>query len=179
MPQSFKKHFGDMTTMVRAISGDQTQHLLWRILNDGGQELVGVHTKAIVLCIGTNNLGIGMSVSETARGVAAVVQQILRQYPSSTKLLLCTLLPRNSNFQARVAAVNHDIGTMLNTNSDGRVLLSDCAALLTENENGADSEAMWHPNTLLMPDMLHPGSTGMDIWLPCLRKDLLMAIRDP
>jgi beta-glucosidase len=74
------------------ITGNVTQSVLWQI-NDG--ELAG-HPKAVVLLIGTNNLG-GLSESpeDTAAGIAAVVQQIRTISPSS-KVLIMGLFPRGA-----------------------------------------------------------------------------------
>ena len=73
------------------VSGDQTQHLLWRLQNG---ELDG-HPKVAVVNIGTNNLAYN-TTSETAAGVAAVVQQIEALSPK-TKILLMGLFPRGAS----------------------------------------------------------------------------------
>ena len=49
-----EEHFGKYNPYNTGISGDQTQHLLWRI--DHG-ELDGISPKAAMIMIGTNNLG--------------------------------------------------------------------------------------------------------------------------
>eukprot|EP00041_Stephanoeca_diplocostata_P021553 m.503553 g.503553 ORF g.503553 m.503553 type:complete len:302 (-) comp21850_c1_seq1:995-1900(-) len=174
VPQSFQKHFGGLKTMVRAISGDQTQHLLWRIIPGGGRELENVRPKVIVLCIGTNNIGAGMTANEAAHGVFAVVTKLQEQFPSNTRIIVSTLLPRTLHFQGKVAAVNEQIRSVPKAMHDDRLILSECAALLAKNR--ADNEAQWQPDVQLMPDGLHPGRMGMDVWLPCLKSDVLKVI---
>ena len=79
--------------LVLAIAGDQTQHVLWRLQH--GELPRGLASDAAVvfsLMIGTNNLGRGQTVNETARGVAAVCRLILRR--AKGRVLLNALLPR-------------------------------------------------------------------------------------
>jgi uncharacterized Zn-binding protein involved in type VI secretion len=74
------------------ISGDRTQHVLWRM--DNG-ELDGIKPKVVVLMIGTNNTGkerdnktTRNTVPETIAGVQAVVADIRARLPDSKILLL-------------------------------------------------------------------------------------------
>ncbi len=50
----WEKSFGKYKPANFGIGGDRTQHVLWRIENG---ELEGIHPKAVVLMIGTNNSG--------------------------------------------------------------------------------------------------------------------------
>ena len=83
--------FPDYSPLVLAISGDQTQHLLWRLQN--GEWPSTVPSATVVLMIGTNNLGRGHLPGETARGVMAVVYDILRRLDGASRLLVLGLLP--------------------------------------------------------------------------------------
>jgi lysophospholipase L1-like esterase len=51
-------------------SGDTTSHVLWRL--DHG-EVAGLHPKAAIVLIGTNNTGHGQSAEQTETGIDAVV----------------------------------------------------------------------------------------------------------
>jgi beta-glucosidase len=73
------------------ISGDRTQHVLWRI-QEG--ELDGIAPKVVVLMIGTNNSG--YSAPAIARADAEIVYQIHRKLPD-TKLLLLSIFPRGDD----------------------------------------------------------------------------------
>ena len=92
---SIKKDFP--SPVVLAISGDETQHLLWR-LQDGelSPSLCADPSLYINLLIGTNNLGNAHHTPEnTARGVLAVVRHILSA--TSGRLLVHALLPRGQS----------------------------------------------------------------------------------
>jgi lysophospholipase L1-like esterase len=71
-------------------SGDATQNVLWRL--DHG-EVDGLHPKAVVLLIGTNNTGhLKESAAETEAGIDAVVARLKRKLPD-TRILLVGILP--------------------------------------------------------------------------------------
>ena len=74
------------------ISGDRTQHLLWRV---GNGELQFRHTpEVVVICIGTNNVGRdGDSAEDTFLGILAVVNEVLHRLPGA-HVLLPGILPR-------------------------------------------------------------------------------------
>lgn len=66
VPAVFDREFRPLGALALAISGDQTQHLLWRLKH--GELPLSLQPKVIVLMIGTNNLGAGFKPSEVARG---------------------------------------------------------------------------------------------------------------
>ncbi len=72
------------------ISGDATEHVLWRLQNG---ELDNIHPKVVVLLIGTNNITEGDSPAVIAQAVGAVVGEIRKRLPDS-RILLLAVLPR-------------------------------------------------------------------------------------
>lgn len=50
----FNRYYAALGVANYGIAGDQTQHVLWRILNG---EVTGLNPRLVVLKIGTNNLG--------------------------------------------------------------------------------------------------------------------------
>jgi lysophospholipase L1-like esterase len=90
--QVFEEHFGAFGARAFGISGDRTQHLLWRIQNG---ELQFRHSPEVVcICVGTNNLGRdGDGAEDTYLGIYAVIQEVLHRLPG-TRILLPGVLPR-------------------------------------------------------------------------------------
>jgi lysophospholipase L1-like esterase len=88
----FEEHFAPLGGRAFGISGDRTQHLLWRIQNG---ELQFRHSpEVVVVCVGTNNLGRdGDGAEDTYLGIMAVVSEVLHRLPG-TKVLLPGILPR-------------------------------------------------------------------------------------
>lgn len=88
----WEQYYGSRMAENFGMGSDRTQNLLWRIRHG---ELSGIHPRVVVLLIGTNNLDEG--VEQTARGVEAVVDELLRQLPG-TRVLLLGILPRGVSF---------------------------------------------------------------------------------
>ena len=86
----------DEPPLTLAISGDQTQHLLWRLRNGELSPTMKTDVAAVfVLLIGTNNLARGHSSSQTLAGILAVSRYILTE--TRGKLLINSLLPRGDH----------------------------------------------------------------------------------
>jgi lysophospholipase L1-like esterase len=88
---------GKLDPLVLAISGDQTQHLLYRLHNGHLQSAYTTEdpSAVFVVMIGTNNLGAGELPGPTADGVLAVVEYLLRvTQESQNQIMLFQILPR-------------------------------------------------------------------------------------
>ena len=181
-PQVLEQKFPDYSPLVLAISGDQTQHLLWRLQNG---EWPSVPSATVVLMIGTNNLGRGHLPGETARGVVAVVNDILRRLDGASRLVVLGLLPRGdgsrilkrlcpprcdkqgapySSFMPAVSKVNSDVQQAISELNDQRVVYADCGA--------AFLDAAGEVRERLMPDRLHPNAEGLGLLADCIRSTL-------
>src|SRR5580765_6752274 len=82
----WNKYFAPLKAANFGISGDRTQHVLWREQNG---ELEGFKAKCIVLMLGTNNLSTGRNTNEeTIAGMKLVVGEIRTRQPQAKLLLL-------------------------------------------------------------------------------------------
>jgi lysophospholipase L1-like esterase len=125
---------GSRDALNAGVSGDRTDHLLWRRTHGN---LEGSPPKAVVLLVGTNDLAYGRSAALTADGIRANLE-VLRQRLPEARILLLGLLPReelpSAPLRVEVAKVNRlvrdcadgqhlffaDIGDVL-LDSDGRL----------------------------------------------------------
>jgi lysophospholipase L1-like esterase len=152
---AWAKHFEPLKAANFGISGDRTEHLLWRLR---GGELEGVQPKLVVLMIGTNNLKGGQvrqPPEQVAEGVAAVVKEIRTHVPGA-KILLHGILPRQPGYDWIAAAVA-DVNTRLAALADGeKVVFLDFGAKFLD--------AQGKLNANLMPDLLHPNARGYEAW---------------
>lgn len=86
------------SSLVLAISGDQTQHLLWRLEQGELPYALAQRKDAVfVVLIGTNNIGNGHLPLPTSKGVLAVGEWLLTH--TRGFLLLVHLLPRADGFR--------------------------------------------------------------------------------
>ena len=79
----WQKYYGKRKALNLGISGDQTQHLLWRL---GHGNLEGLSPRLVVLLIGVNNLY--MPARDIAAGIRANVKLLRRKLPRARILLL-------------------------------------------------------------------------------------------
>ncbi len=136
------------------ISGDRTEHLLWRITNG---ELDGISPKVTVVMIGTNN--IGHSSDEKPEWAAAGVKKVLETIHAKllqTKVLLLGVFPRSTPGSPHRVAVE-EINKLIALYADGEKTryLDISKSFLDPSGNIPDD---------VMPDKLHPNAKGYDIW---------------
>ena len=84
----FEKAFNEFHWVVAGISGDRTQHILWRLQNGN---YASSHPKLLVLTIGVNNFNED-SGEETADGIKLILDWLKVNMPE-TKVLLIGPLP--------------------------------------------------------------------------------------
>ena len=163
----WNKYYAPRHAANFGISGDRTQHVLWRM--DHG-ELDGIHPKVVVLMIGTNNTGkernsntIRNTVPETIAGVQAVVADLREKLPDS-KILLLAIFPRGTlddPQRAQVALINTVIAKL----DDGKMIrYLDIGSKFLEADGTLPTD--------IMPDLLHPNERGYQIWADAMNPTL-------
>src|SRR5262245_15248002 len=85
----FEKEFAPLKAANFGISGDRTEHVLWRLQN---RDVDGTEPKVLMLMIGTNNVD-HHSGEEIAAGITAIVKEVHARSPK-TKVLLLGVFPR-------------------------------------------------------------------------------------
>lgn len=137
-----------------SIGGDGIEQLLWRITTGG--ELEGLNPKVIILMIGTNNLGPKTTDDQIARGVDQIIR-ILRQRLPAVRILLLGIFPRRKTPAAAVRDRIKNINQLLGKFDDGKtVRFLDIGPQLLNPDGSISSD--------VMPDYLHPSTTGYEIW---------------
>lgn len=93
------------------VNGDRTEHLLWRLEHG---TLDGQHPRAVVLLIGTNDIGRNRPPAIVAETIREILW-LLRSHLPDTKILLLGVLPRGespvSGRRYQVSEVNRLIQT--------------------------------------------------------------------
>jgi len=158
--QMFEKYFGNMKTANFAIAGDTTQGVLWGLKNGEGQ---GFSPKAIMLMIGTNNMG-GNTAPEVAEGIGAVVLEMRKDFPNA-KILLLAIFPRstpNDPVRAKIAECNQIISKL---DDQQHVFYMDIGSKFLDEKGNFLPESF-------RPDNLHPAAKGYDIWGTAVKEKL-------
>lgn len=146
------KLFTPRLAMNAGISGDRTQHVLWRIEHGA---VDGLKPKVVVLMIGTNNSAANTG-PEIAQGVKAIVDLLRAKLPE-TKVLVLAIFPRGQDGNDARRKVNEAANREIARLADdehvffldiGRKFLGDDGTLSTE----------------IMPDLLHLSPRGYEIW---------------
>jgi beta-glucosidase len=159
----WKERYAPRNAVNLGISGDQTEHLLWRLQNGN---LAGIAPKAAVVMIGTNNVGNTggkHSAEQIAAGVKAVLDELAKQSPK-TKVLLLAIFPRSEKPDPKREKIT-EINAALSKFADGdRVTFLDLAPKFLAADDTLPKD--------LMPDFLHLSPKGYQIWADAIEPDL-------
>ncbi len=153
----WRQHMMPRGVLNAGVSGDRTEHLLWRLEHGN---LAGPPPEAVVLLIGTNDLGHGRMPEIAAEGIRADLLYLRRHLPQA-RILLLGLWPRDeapgSRLRHATVAVNRLIR---NCGDDGAVVYADIGGVLL------DSAGRLIP--AISPDHLHFSHAGYARLVPRL-----------
>ncbi len=154
-----EKYFGQWKVANYGIAGDTTQGVLYRLQDGEGQ---GIKPKAIMLMIGTNNIGRN-SPGEIAEGVGAVVLALEKDFPEA-RILLLGIFPRGNPGDSQRDAIAQINKVIARLDDDRKVFYLDIGKDFLD-ANGVIS-------TDIMSDRLHPTSKGYEIWAKAVIKPI-------
>lgn len=142
------------------ISGDRTEHVLWRITNG---ELDGIHPKLVVIMIGTNNIGQNADEKPewAAAGVKKIVDTVREKLPKA-KILLLAVFPRGEAASAQRKAVGEINEIIVKLADDKTVRYLDIGKVFLNDQGEIPAD--------VMPDKLHPNAHGYDLWYDAMGK---------
>jgi lysophospholipase L1-like esterase len=157
------ERFAPLKAANFGLSGDCTQHLLWRLRNGEFPEQA---PKAVMLLIGTNNIGWNkQDVPSTVAGIGAVVQEIRGRAPA-TRVLLLGVFPRGEKaddpLREQVRRINEAIAALDDGGKSVRFL--DLGPKLLQPDGSLSKE--------VMPDFLHLSEKGYRIWADAVKEPL-------
>jgi beta-glucosidase len=146
--QDWQADMAPMGALDLGLAADTTQNLLWRI--DNG-ELSGLHPRAAILLIGTNDFAGHWTPDQVSQGILAVAERVRAVLPD-TPLLLLALLPRRDYLfdPAQIGAVDADLHRAALPTG---VTLVDVSARFTALDGDIDAP-------LYQPDRLHLSNAG-------------------
>ncbi len=160
----WKKFYGNRKPMNLGISGDRTEHVLWRL--DNGN-IDGINPKLVVMMIGTNNISAGNTAEDIAAGIETIVQLLHKKLPE-TKILVLGIFPRdetpNQN-REKIAAINKQIKALADNRS---IDYLDIGSKFLRDDGKLSKD--------IMPDFLHLSPTGYEIWAEAIEPNVAKII---
>ena len=149
------KFFGELKPVNLGFSGDQTQHVLWRL---DKLPLDKIKPKAAMVMIGTNNVGNRANTPwMVADGIREIVDRLQKAYPE-LKIVVLKIFPRGERkddwLRYRVEEVNFCLPGLLEGKPN--VYIVDINNVFLKEDGTMPKE--------IMADFLHPGTKGYELW---------------
>jgi beta-glucosidase len=145
-------YYGDRNAVNLGISGDRTQHVLWRLENGN---IEGISPKLAVLMIGTNNHMIG-TPEITADDIEAIVGKLRTKLPK-TKVLVLAIFPRGDNDTDGARQTNMKVNKQI-------AKLGDCEMVEFLDINDTFLKDGRRMRRDMVPDCTHPNEKGYAAW---------------
>ncbi|HLY74885.1 MAG TPA: GDSL-type esterase/lipase family protein [Planctomycetota bacterium] len=167
--QIWDETFGPMKAANFGISGDRTQHVLWRLKN--GEWEGSAPPKLVVLMIGTNN--IGQKDPEPPSSAVAGIDAILKfihQKSETTKVLLLGVFPRGEKPDHPHRALVKELNAAIAKFDDGKsVTFLDIGEKFQQPDGSLSKD--------IMPDFLHLSPKGYQIWADAIKEPVAALLR--
>jgi lysophospholipase L1-like esterase len=170
---TWKEFYEPRKALNLGFSGDTTANVLWRL--DHG-EVDGLHPKAVILLIGTNNTGHNQTAEQTETGIDAVIADIEQHLPE-TQILLLGILPSNisDSKTERDRAVNRYLATCYGENP--HVTYLDIGAIFYSN-GALNTSIFYDPRLPQHGKPLHPDTNGQRMMAEAIEPTLARLMGD-
>ncbi len=154
----FKGLFPGMKLANRGIGGDTTRGMLIRLEED----VLALNPAAIVLLMGTNDIGLGVDPDAIGRNFQKIIAAIQTRHPE-VPVILCRMFPSSEQKKRPADTIKH-VNALYDAavKGDARVTVLDTWTLFADTETG-DAKAEW------FPDLLHLNAAGYARWAAALR----------
>jgi beta-glucosidase len=146
------QYYAKRNAVNLAISGDRTEHVLWRLENGN---IDGISPKLAVLMIGTNNHS-SSPPEVTARDIRLIVRKLRIKLPK-TKILVLGIFPRGGNDDDTARQKNMKVNKLISNigDEDGMIHYRDIGATFLDGRRMKSD---------LIPDGAHPNQKGYAAW---------------
>ena len=166
----WQRYYGRRNAVNLGISGDRTQHVLWRLSNGN---LDGISPKLAVVMIGTNNAGDNTS-EEIAEGIQAIVTMLRTRLPKM-KVLVLGIFPRGeADDDARrqvTMKTNEIIARWVEQTNNAQLVYLDIGDAFLDNDRSLSRQ--------VMPDLLHLSPAAYSTWAEAMEPTVARLLGDP
>lgn len=155
---SLPQAFPDLKIANRGISGDTTRGVLYRLDAD----VLSLDPRAIVLLIGTNDVGAGADPSDISDNIKTILKRIKKKYPK-IPVIVCEVMP-SSEKQHRPAATIEKLNDLIkkDVKHKSHVYLCDTWSIYAQPDGDCPKDEF--------PDLLHPNAAGYAKWAAALKR---------
>jgi lysophospholipase L1-like esterase len=170
---TWQRFYASRTALNEGFSGDRTEHVLWRL--DHG-EMDGIHPRAVVLLIGTNNTAAGQSAAEVELGIDAVVDRLHQKLPQAA-VVLVGILP--SEISEKKSAADGEFNQYLSRRYavDPNVTYLDIASVFFQ-DGKLDTAIFYDPRLPRPGKALHPDTVGQRLMAEAIEPTLSHILQD-
>jgi beta-glucosidase len=152
--QVWREHMAPRLVLNAGVSGDRTEHLLWRLQHGN---LDGPAPAVAVVLIGTNDLTNGSNprpAELVAEGIRANLLHLRQRLPHA-RILLLGLLPRGASPEAGLRLGTIAVNRLIASCADNRsIFWADIGDVLLDPDR--------HLSRDVAPDLLHFSPSGYD-----------------
>lgn len=166
---SYEAAFGAYNPYNIGISGEHTEHVLWRLQNG---EIDGIAPELIVMMIGTNNLAHApqQAPEDVADGIKTLVATIKEKQPKA-KILLLGIFPREVEPTGELRKKVNTVNAIIAKLDDGAtVKYMDIAPKFLDAQGKLSKD--------IFPDSLHPNGKGQEIWAAAIKPTVDDILKD-
>jgi lysophospholipase L1-like esterase len=154
---SLANAFPNIKVANRGIGGDTTRGVLYRLQAD----VLDLDPKAIVLLIGTNDVGNGAKPEDVADNIETILQEI-KQFNPHLPVVVCEVMPRSDRGQHpadRIEKLNALVAASIK--NDAQFTLCDTWSIYADKNGDPPKDEF--------PDLLHPNAMGYAKWEAALK----------
>ena len=151
---SLKSDFPDLKIANRGIGGDTTRGVWFRLQED----VLDLDPQAVVLLIGTNDLGNNGDPADAADNIRAILA-ILEKSNPKMPIIVCKVMPSKANVAEKIEKLDALIDDMVK--NDPRLTLCDTWTIYANPDGTCKKEEF--------NDLLHPNKAGYAKWTAALK----------
>lgn len=164
--EPWQRFYANRKALNLGISGDRTQHVLWRLQNGN---LDGLRPRLCVLMIGTNNAKDDPAL-DTVDGIFAILRELRRTQPQM-RILLLQVFPRGAGAGDPLRKTNDLVNERIAlAEKDPMIEVLDLAPTFLEEDGTL-------PRTV-MPDLLHPEEHGYLLWAEAIEAKIVEGLNE-
>jgi lysophospholipase L1-like esterase len=150
---SLAEDFPNFKVANRGIGGDVTRGVLFRLKED----VLELEPEAVVLLIGTNDIGNGGNPEDAADNIRMILAALEKSNPRMP-IIVCKVMPGKKAVAHKIRKLDRLIGKMVKR--DPRLTLCDTWSIYANKDGTCNQEEF--------PDMLHPNKLGYAKWAGAL-----------